>query len=157
MLAVVTRVQNASVEVGGSVAGSIGKGFLVLLGVGLDDTPEDAQYMADRICGLRVFEDSSGKMNLSPRDTGAQLLLVSQFTLFGDVSQRRPSFAGAARPEQAAELYEAVITLCRREGFVVESGIFGAEMQVFSQNDGPVTLLIDSRAARTKKTAEGLR
>ncbi len=145
MLAVVTRVKNARVEVGEKIVGSTGPGFLVLLGVHRDDSEEDAAYVADRVCGLRVFEDPEGKMNVSPRDAGASILAVSQFTLFGDVSQRRPYFAEAARPEPAEALFGRFCALCRGAGFEVQTGVFGADMQVFSQNDGPVTILVDSR------------
>lgn len=145
MLAVVTRVKSARVEVENQIAGSIGTGFLILLGVHRDDTEEDAAYVADRVCGLRVFEDAEGKMNVSPEDAGASMLAVSQFTLFGDVSQRRPYFGDAARPEPAAALFGRLCELCRGAGFEVQTGVFGADMQVHSQNDGPVTILIDSR------------
>ena len=150
MLAVVARVRGARVEIDGETAGAIGRGFLVLLGVHKDDTEEDARYMADRLCGLRVFEDENGKMNLSPQNAGCpSLLIVSQFTLYGDTRQRRPAFIESARPDTAIPLYEKVIEFCRGEGFTVETGRFGADMQVFSQNDGPVTLLVDS-ASHTK-------
>ena len=145
MLAVVMRVKNARVEVDSQITGSIGVGLLVLLGVHKDDTEKDAVYMADRVCGLRIFEDEQGKMNVSPKDTSASILAVSQFTLFGDVSQRRPYFADAARPDPANALFERFCALCREAGFEVQTGVFGADMQVFSQNDGPVTILIDSR------------
>ena len=145
MLAVVTRVRDARVEIEGAVNGRIGRGFLVLLGVHRDDTAADAEYIADRLAGLRVFEDAEGKMNLNAGQAGAQsLLLVSQFTLFGDTSQRRPAFTKAARPETAVPLYEKTAALCAEKGFFVQTGVFGADMQVFSQNDGPVTLIIDS-------------
>ncbi len=147
MLAVVTRVANAKVFIAEeNYTASIDKGFLVLLGVHKDDTEEEALYTADRICGLRVFEDAQGKMNLNPMDGGgASLLVISQFTLFADVSQRRPAFTEAARPDKAIPLYELVVKQCREKGFAVETGIFGADMQVFSQNDGPVTIIIDSK------------
>ena len=144
MRAVITRVKNASVEIGGVVQGQIGRGFLVLLGVRVDDTMAQAEKIADKICGLRVFEDAAGKMNVSPADAGAELLIVSQFTLYADARSRRPGFTQAARPETAVPLYEAVIALCRGRGFRVETGVFGADMQVFSQNDGPVTILLDT-------------
>lgn len=148
MLAVVTRVKQARVEVDGAVVGEIRHGFLVLLGVHRNDAPQDADYVADRVCGLRVFEDEAGKMNVSPGDAGASILAVSQFTLFGDVSQRRPYFADAARPEPARELFDRFCEQCRGRGFEVRTGVFGADMQVFSQNDGPVTLLVDSEKRR---------
>ena len=146
MRAVLTRVRSASVEIGGEVTGSIGKGFLVLLGVHADDGPVQAEKMADRICGLRIFEDAAGKMNVNPADAGAEILIISQFTLFADVKSRRPGFTQAARPETAIPLYEQVIALCRERGFHVETGTFGADMQVSSVNDGPVTILIDTAA-----------
>jgi D-tyrosyl-tRNA(Tyr) deacylase len=144
MKIVLTRVKNARVEIDGQVAGSIGTGFLLLLGIEVTDTEADAAYCADRVCGLRVFEDEAGKMNVAPADAGAEFLVISQFTLCADISKRRPGFTGAARPEQAVPLYERFMALCRERGFSVQSGIFGADMQVFSQNDGPVTIWIDS-------------
>ena len=144
MRAVVTRVTSASVEIGGKVKGSIGKGFLVLLGVNVNDTEAQADKVADKICGLRVFEDANGKMNVNPADAGAELLIVSQFTLYADVKSRRPGFTRAARPETAVPLYERVIAECRSRGFKVETGEFGAEMQVASVNDGPVTIILDT-------------
>ena len=144
MRAVVTRVKSASVTIAGDVTGSIGKGFLVLLGVNVNDTEAQAVKVADRICGLRVFEDDAGKMNVNPADAGAELLIVSQFTLYADVKSRRPGFTRAARPETAVPLYERVIEQCRARGFKVETGRFGAEMLVESINDGPVTILIDT-------------
>ena len=144
MRAVITRVKNARVEIGGEVAGQIGAGFLVLLGVHRDDTEKEADRIADKLCGLRVFEDENCKMNVNPADAGAQLLIISQFTLFADCRSRRPGFSLAARPETAIPLYERVIAFCRERGFTVETGEFGAEMQVFSQNDGPVTIILDT-------------
>lgn len=143
MRAVVTRVNEASVTIDGQVKAKIGKGFLVLLGVHQEDTEEEAKWVADRICGLRVFEDENGKMNVSPKDAGAQLLIVSQFTLYADVSSRRPGFSLAARPDKAIPLYELVIKECRDRGFEVQTGEFGADMKVASINDGPVTIVID--------------
>ena len=147
MRAVVTRVKNAAVTRTGTGEGlgSIGKGFLVLLGVHTEDTAVQADKIADRICGLRVFEDENGKMNVSPAAAGAELLIVSQFTLWADCRSRRPGFTAAARPETAVLLYERVIETCRRRGFRVETGEFGADMQVASVNDGPVTLILDTR------------
>ena len=144
MRAVVTRVRSASVEIDGRVNGSIGKGFLVLLGVHQTDTEAEAAKIADKICGLRVFEDENGKMNVNPADAGAEMLIISQFTLYADCRSRRPGFSKAARPETAIPLYEKVISLCRERGFKVDTGIFGADMQVFSQNDGPVTIILDT-------------
>ena len=145
MRAVVTRVRSASVEIGGEVKGRIGKGFLVLLGVSTEDTQAEAKKIADKICGLRVFEDEAGKMNVNPKDAGAGLLIISQFTLYADATSRRPGFTRAARPETAVPLYELVIAECRARGFEVETGQFGAEMQVASVNDGPVTIILDTK------------
>ena len=146
MRAVVTRVNSARVTRAetGEVLGEIGKGFLVLLGVHADDTEAEAARVADRICGLRVFEDAAGKMNVSPADAGAEILIVSQFTLYADTRSRRPGFTAAARPDVAVPLYERVIALCRERGFRVETGRFGADMAVESVNDGPVTILLDT-------------
>lgn len=145
MRAVVTRVKNARVEIDGTVRGAIDQGLLVLLGVHVGDTESEAAKMADKICGLRIFEDATGKMNLNPAAAGAnRLLIISQFTLFADCRSRRPGFTDAARPDTAIPLYEAVIRLCRERGFTVETGVFGADMQVYSQNDGPVTILLDT-------------
>ncbi len=145
MRAVVTRVNQASVVIDGEEVSRIGKGFLILLGVHKDDTEREAEKIADKICGLRVFEDEAGKMNVNPADAGAELLIVSQFTLFADCRSRRPGFSLAARPETAIPLYEKVIELCRARGFTVGTGRFAAEMQVFSQNDGPITILLDTK------------
>ena len=147
MRAVVTRVKSAAVTRTGSgeTLGAIEKGFLVLLGVHVSDTEKEADKIADRICGLRVFEDENGKMNISPADAGAALLIVSQFTLWADCRSRRPGFTAAARPETAVPLYERVIGACRERGFHVETGEFGADMQVESVNDGPVTIILDTR------------
>ncbi len=144
MRAVITRVARASVRIDGETVGEIGKGFLVLLGVHADDTEAEAARVADRICGLRVFEDAAGKMNVSPADAGAEILIVSQFTLYADTRSRRPGFTAAARPDVAVPLYEKVIALCRERGFRVETGRFGADMAVESVNDGPVTILLDT-------------
>ena len=144
MRAVVTRVRSASVAIDGEVKSAIGKGFLVLLGVRTDDTEAEARKIADKICGLRVFEDENGKMNVNPRDAGAELLIVSQFTLYADAKSRRPDFTRAARPETAVPRYELVISECRERGFTVGTGEFGAEMLVESVNDGPVTIILDT-------------
>ena len=143
MRAVVTRVKNARVEIDGRVNGAIDQGFLVLLGVAPNDTEATADKMADKVCGLRVFEDENGKMNLNLEKVGGSLLVVSQFTLYADTSSRRPGFSYAAKPDVAIPLYERFMDQCRRRGFPVEHGEFGADMQVFSQNDGPVTILFD--------------
>ena len=145
MRAVLTRVKSASVTVDGSVIGQIGQGFLILLGVTHEDTEAQAVKLADKICSLRVFEDENGKMNRSLEDVGGQVLVVSQFTLYGNCKKgRRPEFLAAARPEIAIPLYEKFIALCRDKGFSVETGEFGAEMLVESVNDGPVTLIVDT-------------
>ena len=144
MRAVVTRVNHASVRIDGEIHGQIGKGLLVLLGVHRADTEKEASKIADKICGLRIFEDEAGKMNLSPDKVGAGLLIISQFTLFADCRSRRPGFSLAARPETAVPLYEQVIRECRERGFTVETGFFAAEMMVDSENDGPVTILLDT-------------
>ena len=144
MRAVLTRVNHASVTIDGEAKGRIGKGFLVLLGVHVNDTEAEALKVADKICGLRIFEDENGKMNVNPSDAGAEILIISQFTLFADVKSRRPGFTAAARPDTAVPLYELVIAQCRERGFHVETGEFGADMKVLSENDGPVTILIDT-------------
>ena len=144
MRAVVTRVSSASVAIGGEVHGQIGKGFLVLLGVGPADTEETARKLADKICHLRVFSDENGKMNLDLAAVGGSLLVVSQFTLYADTKSRRPGFTGAAKPDLAIPLYETFMAACREHGFAVEHGEFGADMQVMSVNDGPVTILYDT-------------
>ena len=145
MRAVITRVRSASVTIDNKVNGQIGKGFLILLGVHEEDTEKEALKIADKICGLRIFEDENGKMNVNPADAGAELLIISQFTLFADCKSRRPGFSKAARPETAIPLYELVIKECRDRGFHVETGIFAADMQVASVNDGPVTILLDTK------------
>ena len=145
MRAVVTRVRSASVTIDDKTAGQIGVGFLVLLGVHEEDTEKEALKIADKICGLRIFEDENGKMNVNPADAGAELLIISQFTLFADCKSRRPGFSKAARPETAIPLYELVISECRARGFHVETGVFAADMQVASVNDGPVTILLDTK------------
>ena len=143
MRAVVTRVKNARVEIDGKVNGAIDWGLLVLLGVGPDDTEAAADKMADKICGLRIFEDENEKMNLNLAAVGGALLVVSPFTLYADTSSRRPGFSHAAKPDLAIPLYERFMEQCREKGFRVEHGEFGADMQVFSQNDGPVTILLE--------------
>ena len=146
MKAVVTRVRSASVIIEDRVNGEIGQGFLVLLGVGPNDTEEVAVKLADKICNLRIFEDENCKMNRNLEQVGGSILVVSQFTLYADTSSRRPGFSGAAKPELAIPLYERFMAHCRERGFTVEHGEFGADMQVYSQNDGPVTILFDTEA-----------
>ena len=146
MRAVVQRVSRASVTVAGEVTGRIGKGFLILLGVEEGDGQDAVVYMAQKIAGLRVFEDADGKMNLGLAEVGGAMLVVSQFTLLGDCRRgRRPSFIQAARPELADELYRAFCAEIRGQGIEVQTGRFQAHMEVELVNDGPVTLLIDSR------------
>ncbi len=147
MRAVVTRVRSASVVIGGQVNGAIGRGYLVLLGVGPNDTLDTAHKLADKICNLRVFDDEDGKMNLNLETVGGSLLVVSQFTLYADTSSRRPGFSRAAKPDLAIPLYEAFMARCRERGFAVEHGEFGAEMLVASENEGPVTILFDTEGA----------
>ena len=144
MRAVVTRVKNAKVTIEGKVNGEIRQGFLVLLGVGPADTEAQAVRLADKICGLRIFEDEAGKMNRNLEAVGGSLLVVSQFTLYADTKSRRPGFTGAAKPALAVPLYEKFMAECAARGFPVEHGEFGADMQVYSQNDGPVTILLDT-------------
>ena len=144
MRAVVTRVKSASVKIDGKINGAIKTGYLILLGVGPDDTEADAVRLADKICNLRVFEDENGKMNLNLETVGGSILVVSQFTLYADLRSRRPGFSKAGKPEMAIPLYEKFMAVCRERGFVVEHGEFGADMQVESINDGPVTLLFDT-------------
>ncbi len=146
--AVIQRVSEASVTVDDRIVGSIQKGFLVLLGVAEDDTQDDVVQIAGRIAGLRVFEDAEGKMNLALADVNGAVLLVSQFTLYGDCRKgRRPSFIAAARPEKANALYQSVAAELKGQGLPVETGTFQAHMDVRLLNDGPVTLLLDSRKA----------
>ena len=144
MIAVVTRVSSAGVDIDGQRVASIGKGFLVLLGISREDGETEALRLADKVCGVRVFEDEGGKMNLNLEAAGGSLLIVSQFTLLADCRQRRPGFTGAARPETAIPLYELFVAKCRERGFHVETGRFGADMKVSSVNDGPVTLIMDT-------------
>ncbi len=145
MKAIVTRVSSASVSIDGQIHGQIGKGFLILLGIAPDDTPALCRKLAEKILGLRVFRDENDKMNLSLSDVGGNVLVVSQFTLYGDVSHgRRPSFIGAGKPDIAIPLYEQFLAECTRLGFAPQHGEFGAYMQVVSENDGPVTLIVDT-------------
>ena len=144
MRAVVTRVSSASVAIDGNTVGAIEKGYLVLLGVGPSDTEAQAVKLADKVCGLRIFEDENEKMNLNLEAVGGALLVVSQFTLYADTKSRRPGFTGAAKPDAAIPLYERFMAHCRERGFDVQHGEFGADMQVDSRNDGPVTILFDT-------------
>ncbi len=148
MRCVIQRVTEASVTIDGEVVGRCGRGFLVLIGVHVDDTAADLKYMAEKVPNLRVFEDAAGKMNLSIRDVGGEILAVSQFTLYGDArGGRRPSFITAARPDKADPMYEELVAAWRAQGIHVETGRFGADMKVALVNDGPVTILMDSTKA----------
>ena len=144
MRAVVTRVKSAYVDVENRRVGEIGPGFLVLLGVGPEDTEENARRLADKVCGVRVFEDENGKMNLNIQSAGGEILAVSQFTLYADLKSRRPGFSHASQPSVAEPLYEKFAEECRSRGFTVKTGVFGAHMEVGSVNDGPVTLIFDT-------------
>ena len=145
MRAVLTRVQSASVVIDGQTVGSIGKGFLILLGVGPEDTEKECRCLAEKALALRIFEDENGKMNLGLEQVGGQVLVVSQFTLYGNCRKgRRPSFVGAAGPELGNKLYEQFLSDCRDLGYEPQHGRFGADMKVESINDGPVTLILDT-------------
>jgi len=145
MRAVVQRVSSSKVTVDGELTGEINKGLLVLLGVTHEDTSKDVDYIIDKVLNLRIFEDENEKMNLSLKDVCGELLVVSQFTLYGDCRKgRRPSFSNAARPEVATKLYEEFIDKARKEGIVTQTGMFGAHMMVDLTNDGPVTILLES-------------
>ena len=145
MRAVVQRVLNAGVTVDGECVGRIGRGYLVLLGVGHGDTRAEADKLWGKLRGLRINEDENGKTNLALADVDGEVLVVSQFTLFADCKSRRPGVSNAARPETAIPLYEKVISLCRERGFSVGTGEFGADMLVESVNDGPVTIILDTK------------
>ena len=146
MRAVLTRVKSASVTIGGEVVGRIGRGFLILLGVGPEDDEKHCRYLAEKVLGLRIFEDENGKMNFGLADVGGQVLVVSQFTLYGNCRKgRRPSFTDAAGPELGNWLYERFLADCADLGYTPQHGQFGAEMQVESVNDGPVTLILDTQ------------
>ena len=146
MRAVIQRVKSSSVVVSNQEVGAIGEGMMVLVGAGQEDTESDADYIAKKIVDLRIFEDSEGKMNLSIEDTGGSVLLVSQFTLYGDCRKgRRPSFVQALEPDEAKRLVDYVAKRISERGIQVRTGVFGADMKVELVNDGPVTLLLDSR------------
>lgn len=146
MRAVVQRVLSSEVVVQGQVTGKIGKGFNVLLGIKDDDTQEDLTYIAEKLKGLRIFEDEDGKMNLALNEVNGEILLISQFTLYGDARKgRRPSFIQAAKGSEAESMYDELTDNLRRAGYTVETGVFGEEMKVIIENDGPVTILLDSR------------
>ncbi len=145
MRAVLTRVKSASVCIDGQTVGQIGKGFLILLGIGPEDTEKECRYLAEKALGLRVFEDQNGKMNMGLADIGGEVLVVSQFTLYGNCRKgRRPSFTEAAGPELGNQLYERFLAICEELGYPPQHGSFGADMQVESVNDGPVTLILDT-------------
>lgn len=145
MRAVLTRVTSASVTIDGQIVGQIGKGFLILLGVGPEDTEEKCRHLAEKALSLRVFEDENGKMNLGLEQVGGQVLVVSQFTLYGNCRKgRRPSFTDAAGPELGNRLYERFLEICAELGYPPQHGRFGADMKVASVNDGPVTLILDT-------------
>jgi len=145
MRAVLTRVKSASVTIDGEVKGKIGKGFLILLGVGPEDTKKECRALAEKALALRIFEDENGKMNLGLEQVGGEVLVISQFTLYGNCRKgRRPSFVGAAGPELGNELYEQFLQDCTDLGYEPQHGIFGADMKVESINDGPVTLILDT-------------
>lgn len=149
MRAVIQRVSKASVSVADEVVGSIDRGLLILLGVGVEDTPNDADVVAAKIAGLRIFGDDEGKMNRSVGEAGGEVLVVSQFTLYGDVRKgKRPSFVGAARPEDAAPLVERFVDRLREDDITVARGRFGASMQVSLVNEGPVTIIVESAGGR---------
>ena len=154
MRAVIQRVSEASVTVAGEVVGQIGRGLLVLLGVGRGDGPTEAAFLAEKIAGMRIFPDDEGRFNRSALDIGGAALVVSQFTLYGDTRRgRRPSFSDAAPPEAAAPLVEEFAAALRRQGIVVATGSFGAYMQVALVNDGPVTVILDSETFREPRRA----
>ena len=145
MRAILTRVNSASVSIDGETVGKIGKGFLILLGVGPEDTEKECRCLAEKALGLRIFTDENEKMNLGLESVGGQVLVVSQFTLYGNCRKgRRPSFVGAADPELGNRLYERFLEICEELGYPPQHGRFGADMQVSSVNDGPVTLILDT-------------
>ena len=146
MRAVVQRVSYANVKVDGEIIGSIDNGIMVLLGVGTEDNENDIKYLSEKILNLRIFEDENGKMNLSLMDIKGEVLIISQFTLYGDCRKgRRPSFDKAGLPDEAKKLYERFIEVCGESGLKIQTGIFGADMKVSLLNDGPVTLMLDSK------------
>ena len=145
MRAVLTRVKSASVTIDGEVVGKIGQGFLILLGVGPEDNEQTCRYLAEKALGLRIFEDENGKMNLGLDQIGGEVLVVSQFTLYGNCRKgRRPSFTDAAGPELGTAMYEKFLDICAELGYPPQHGRFGADMKVESINDGPVTLILDT-------------
>lgn len=148
MRAVIQRVHSSEVQVHGESVGKIGKGFNILVGIKEDDTQEDMKYILEKVKGLRIFEDEEGKMNLSLEEVKGEILFISQFTLYGDARKgRRPSFIQAAKGDEAEKMYLEMIHHLKESGYKVETGVFGAEMRVLIENDGPVTILLDSRKA----------
>ncbi len=148
MRAVIQRVRSSEVWVDGKKIGHVSRGLLVFLGIATEDTETNASYLASKVIGLRIFEDSNGKMNLSLSDIGAELMVVSQFTLLGDCTKgRRPSFVDAAPPERALALYESFVKRCKEYGILVATGAFGEKMEVHLVNDGPVTFILDSQSS----------
>ncbi len=146
MRAVLTRVNSASVAVEGRITGQIGRGFLILLGIGPGDTEADCDKLCKKLLSLRIFTDENGKINLGLEDVGGQVLVVSQFTLYGSIKKgRRPDFFGAAGPEKGNALYERFLAQCEKNGYPAQHGVFGAHMEVASVNDGPVTIMVDTR------------
>lgn len=144
MRLLIQRVSKASVQVGNQIVGKIGKGLCVLIGITHEDTKENADFLVKKLCDLRIFKDSNNKMNLSVKDVSGELLIISQFTLYADASSgNRPSFTNAAKPEKANELYQYFVEQCKKTGLKVETGEFGANMQVELANDGPVTILLE--------------
>ena len=155
MRAILTRVSSASVTIDGAVVGQIGKGFLILLGVGPEDTEKECRALAEKCLALRIFEDENGKMNLGLESVGGQVLLVSQFTLYGNCRKgRRPSFVGAAGPELGERMYERFLEICTELGYEPQHGRFGADMKVASVNDGPVTLILDTNELLDRRHAK---
>ena len=152
MRALIQRVNHAKVTIEGQVSGAIGPGLMILLGVGPADTGEEARYLAGKCAALRIFTDEQGKMNLSVRDIGGKILVVSQFTLYGNCRRgNRPSFTEAAKPDIAVPCYEAFVQALRDQGLTVETGQFGADMQVLLENDGPVTIWMDTDQMRSDR------
>lgn len=157
MRIVLQRVSSASVEVDGKICGKIGKGYLVLLGAGQEDSEEDCRRLADKMTNLRIFSDENDKINLSLKDVDGELLIVSQFTLYADCRKgNRPNFIQAGKPDEAERLYEYFVRYCRDKGFQTETGIFGAEMKVNLVNDGPFTVCLDSEMFRNRKEITSL-
>ncbi len=154
MRAILTRVKSASVTIDGTRVGEIGKGFLILLGVGPEDTEKECRALAEKALGLRIFEDENGKMNLGLDEVGGQVMVVSQFTLYGNCRKgRRPSFVGAANPELGNAMYERFLELCTELGYAPQHGQFGADMKVESINDGPCTLILDTDELMDRRRA----